>query len=101
MLKVPSVARSFMGEPNLRMIDSDRMIAVVGLGAVLPKAKNVEEFWKNVLAGRDCISPVPKERWDPAVFFRLRTHSRDSSVMKSSYWLPSRDFRLTAMSSRE
>ena len=29
-----------------------------------PKAKSVAEFWENLKAGTDCITEVPKSRWD-------------------------------------
>jgi acyl transferase domain-containing protein len=45
-----------------------RAIAIVGLGAVLPDAKNVPAFWENVKSGRYSISEVTPERWDPALY---------------------------------
>ena len=44
-------------------------IAVVGLGCVFPDAVGIDAFWKNVLSGRDSVSEVPRDRWDPEVFF--------------------------------
>jgi polyketide synthase PksN len=34
-------------------------IAVVGMDARFPGAKNVTEFWKNIVDGRRCITPAP------------------------------------------
>src|SRR5215467_4366529 len=28
-----------------------------------PQAEDVDEFWKNLLAGKDCITEIPKQRW--------------------------------------
>jgi acyl transferase domain-containing protein/enoyl-CoA hydratase/carnithine racemase/acyl carrier protein len=39
-------------------------IAVIGMAGQFPQAKNVEEFWQNIAAGRDCITAVPPRRWD-------------------------------------
>ncbi len=39
-------------------------IAVVGLSGRYPQANNIEEFWQNLSDGRDCITEVPKDRWD-------------------------------------
>lgn len=39
-------------------------IAIVGLAGSYAKAKDVEEFWENLKSGKDCISEIPKERWD-------------------------------------
>ena len=39
-------------------------IAVIGLSGVYPLAENIEAFWENLKAGRDCISEIPRDRWD-------------------------------------
>jgi 3-oxoacyl-(acyl-carrier-protein) synthase/acyl carrier protein len=38
-------------------------IAVIGMAGRFPEADDVEEFWKNIVAGRDCVSEVPSSRW--------------------------------------
>ena len=40
-------------------------IAVVGLGCRFPGAPDVESYWRLLLDGRDAISEVPPDRWDP------------------------------------
>ncbi|WP_280412765.1 thioester reductase domain-containing protein [Nocardia asiatica] len=39
-------------------------IAVIGMAGKFPMAASVEEFWANLVAGRDCIVEVPQQRWD-------------------------------------
>lgn len=39
-------------------------IAVVGMSGRFPMAKDLNEFWDNILNGKDCISEIPIERWD-------------------------------------
>ncbi|MGK8503778.1 thioester reductase domain-containing protein [Nocardia asiatica] len=39
-------------------------IAVIGMAGKFPMAGSVEEFWANLVAGRDCIVEVPPQRWD-------------------------------------
>lgn len=39
-------------------------IAIIGMSGRYPGANNINEFWQNLIAGKDCISEVPKERWD-------------------------------------
>jgi polyketide synthase PksN len=57
-------------------------IAIIGLDGVYPMAANLDQFWQNLKAGRDCITEIPPERWDHADFFdpdRMKpgsTHSR-------------------------
>lgn len=43
-------------------IDMD--IAIVGMAARLPKARNADELWDNLTQGRDCISEIPQSRFD-------------------------------------
>ncbi|AUX26449.1 uncharacterized protein SOCEGT47_070180 [Sorangium cellulosum] len=47
-------------------------IAVIGVAGRYPKARNIEEFWRNLREGRDCVEPLPKERWTPAPSDPLR-----------------------------
>ena len=39
-------------------------IAIVGMSGAFPKAHDLEEFWGNLLTGKDCISEIPEDRWD-------------------------------------
>lgn len=43
---------------------ADRDIAIIGMAGIFPKAENIDKFWENLLAGRDCISEIPKDRTD-------------------------------------
>jgi natural product biosynthesis luciferase-like monooxygenase protein len=38
-------------------------IAIVGVAGRFPQSSNLEEFWKNLAAGKDLITGVPLERW--------------------------------------
>jgi acyl transferase domain-containing protein/enoyl-CoA hydratase/carnithine racemase/acyl carrier protein/cyclopropane fatty-acyl-phospholipid synthase-like methyltransferase len=39
-------------------------IAIIGMAGQFPQAKSVEEFWRNIAEGRDCITEVPRQRWN-------------------------------------
>jgi polyketide synthase PksN len=39
-------------------------VAIVGMSGSFPMAPDIEAFWHNLQAGRDCISEVPGDRWD-------------------------------------
>ncbi|MFI9066241.1 type I polyketide synthase [Streptomyces sp. NPDC053429] len=56
-------------------------IAVVGMGCRFPQARGVEEFWDNLIANKDCITPVPADRFDitPYVADRSGTPGRTVS----------------------
>ena len=38
-------------------------IAVIGLGALMPDATDIEAFWQNVLDAKVSIRPLPDDRW--------------------------------------
>ncbi|TDC73831.1 thioester reductase domain-containing protein, partial [Streptomyces hainanensis] len=39
-------------------------IAVIGMSGRYPMAADNDAFWANLLAGRDCVTEVPADRWD-------------------------------------
>lgn len=50
-------------EPARAVTGSAFDIAIIGVAGRYPKARNIDEFWRNLREGRDCIEPLPKERW--------------------------------------
>jgi acyl transferase domain-containing protein len=44
-------------------------IAIIGISGQFPLAKNIEEYWENLRAGRNCITEIPEERWDNKKYF--------------------------------
>ncbi|UFJ41786.1 phosphopantetheine-binding protein [Brevibacillus humidisoli] len=38
-------------------------IAIIGMSGRYPQAKNLDEYWENLKAGKDCITEIPEERW--------------------------------------
>ena len=55
-------------------------VAIVGIGAVMPGANDAKAFWQNIKDGVSSIVEVPKDRWDPALFF-----DEDPSVPDKTY----------------
>ncbi len=44
-------------------------IAIIGIGALLPDANNKEEFWQNIISGKNSITEVPTSVWDPKLYY--------------------------------
>jgi acyl transferase domain-containing protein/thioesterase domain-containing protein/acyl carrier protein/SAM-dependent methyltransferase len=44
-------------------------IAVIGLGGRYPMSGNIEQLWENLKKGKDCITEIPKDRWDYREFY--------------------------------
>ena len=40
-------------------------VAVVGMAAIMPGARDVAEFWSNILNGTDSVTEIPPDRWSP------------------------------------
>ncbi|QIC04833.1 SDR family NAD(P)-dependent oxidoreductase [Brevibacillus sp. 7WMA2] len=55
-------------------------IAIIGLSGRYPGARNLEEFWENLKVGKDCITEIPKERWDHSLFY-----DEDKSKLGKTY----------------
>ncbi|HXH38509.1 MAG TPA: type I polyketide synthase [Thermoanaerobaculia bacterium] len=45
-------------------------IAIVGMAGQFPQARNVDEFWQNLAQGRNCITEVPRQRWDANAYYQ-------------------------------
>ncbi|WP_440217107.1 SDR family NAD(P)-dependent oxidoreductase [Chromobacterium piscinae] len=50
-------------------IESNEHIAIVGMSGRYPQAANLAEYWNNLLAGKDCITEIPPDRWPLDDFF--------------------------------
>ncbi|NGO11411.1 SDR family NAD(P)-dependent oxidoreductase [Streptomyces sp. HC44] len=66
-LPVPVAAPS-PAEP-VRPAAREDAIAVIGLAGRYPGAQDLDGFWENLVAGRDCVTEVPKDRWDHSRFY--------------------------------
>lgn len=42
----------------------DDAIAIIGMAGRYPMADDLDEFWDNLVEGRDCIQEIPADRWD-------------------------------------
>jgi acyl transferase domain-containing protein/NAD(P)-dependent dehydrogenase (short-subunit alcohol dehydrogenase family)/acyl carrier protein len=57
-------------------------IAVVGMSGRFPSANNLDEFWENLVSGKDCITQIPAERWDCDKYFDQDRFCKNSSYSK-------------------
>ena len=44
-------------------------VAIIGISGRFPQARDLESFWDNLKNGKDCISEVPKDRWDHDAYY--------------------------------
>ncbi|WP_452599152.1 SDR family NAD(P)-dependent oxidoreductase, partial [Pontimicrobium sp. MEBiC01747] len=48
---------------------NNNAIAIIGLSGRYPQAKTIAEFWDNLKQGKDCVTEIPKDRWDADAHF--------------------------------
>ncbi|MBN2441654.1 MAG: SDR family NAD(P)-dependent oxidoreductase [Spirochaetales bacterium] len=58
-------------------------IAIIGLSGRFPQSSTIHEFWKNLRDGKDCITEIPKARWDYHLYFDA---DKDSPGKTYSKW---------------
>jgi FkbH-like protein/FkbM family methyltransferase len=59
-----AIAEQGPGSNSTRQPTAGGDIAIIGVSGRYPMAPDLDTFWENLKAGRDCITPIPRERWD-------------------------------------
>ncbi len=44
-------------------------VAIVGMACIFPDSPDLESYWGNIIAGRDCVREVDPQRWNPDIYF--------------------------------
>jgi len=56
-------------EPVAKPHPAERAVAIIGVAGRYPMSEDLDAFWENLKAGRDCITEVPADRWEHARYF--------------------------------
>lgn len=67
-------------------------IAIIGMAAIFPKARNLEEYWQNIMGKVDCISDVPPSRWNIEDYYDSDPRAPDKTYCKRGGFIPQIDF---------
>jgi polyketide synthase PksL len=59
-----SVVETHNVTTTVPVINNTDDIAIIGLQGIYPMANDLDEFWDNLVAGRNCVGEVPVERWN-------------------------------------
>ena len=65
----PIPSRFMEAVPAKPQRKEDRAVAIIGIAGRYPMSEDLDAFWENLKAGRDCITEIPSERWDHARYF--------------------------------
>lgn len=88
VVRIPSQAPSALlpeeeEEPVRKSLSLARQdIAIIGMAGRFPDAANVGEFWRNLESGKSSIREVPKERWDPSIYYDPEIKKLDKTNCK-------------------
>jgi hypothetical protein len=67
-------------------------IAVIGMACLLPGARNLREFWSNIVNKKDSITDVPTDRWDVNEYYDPDPKTPDKTYCRRGGFLPEVDF---------
>ncbi len=67
-------------------------IAIIGIGCMFPKAKDLQSFWSNIRNGVDAITETPETHWDPKDFFDSDPDAKDKTYGRRGGFLDATDF---------
>lgn len=67
-------------------------IAIVGMGVIFPQARNLAQYWRNILTGKDLISDVPSSHWLIDDYYDPDPDAQDKTYCKRGAFIPDIDF---------
>lgn len=67
-------------------------VAVVGMACIYPGARNIEEYWRNIIMGKDCVTEVPDERWNKSLYYDPASNNGEKTPSKWGGFIPKIDF---------
>ncbi|MEI7556716.1 beta-ketoacyl synthase N-terminal-like domain-containing protein [Candidatus Chlorohelix sp.] len=67
-------------------------IAIVGMASIFPQARNLQEYWDNILNKIDSIVEVPPTRWKIEDYYDSDPKTPDKSYCKRGGFIPDVDF---------
>nr|WP_243146694.1 SDR family NAD(P)-dependent oxidoreductase [Scytonema sp. UIC 10036] len=57
-------------------------IAIIGISGRYPQADDLETFWENLKTGKNCVTEIPRERWDYRQYYDPEKNKRGKSYCK-------------------
>jgi acyl transferase domain-containing protein len=68
-------------------------IAIVGMASLLPQARNLREYWQNIVNKIDCITDVPPTHWSIEDYYDPNPRTpEDKTYCKRGGFIPEIDF---------
>ncbi|WP_413172235.1 beta-ketoacyl synthase N-terminal-like domain-containing protein [Anabaena azotica] len=68
-------------------------IAIVGMASLLPQARNLRQYWANIVNKIDCITDVPESHWSVKDYYDPNPRTpEDKTYCKRGGFIPEVDF---------
>ncbi len=67
-------------------------IAIVGIASIFPQARDLQQYWENILQEVDCITEVPPSRWNVEDYYSPDPSASDKTYSKRGGFIPDIDF---------
>jgi len=88
----PAQDKSLVFRKNQDVENTREPIAIIGMSCLLPKSKDVEAFWSNILNKVDAIEEVPLSQWDWRNYYDPDPQARDKIYSKWGGFLEKIEF---------
>ena len=62
------------------------------MAGIFPQAKNLQEYWQNILERVDCITDVPSSRWKIEDYYDPNPKTLDKIYCKRGGFMPDIEF---------
>ncbi len=59
---------------------NDDAIAIVGMSGRYPQAETLDTFWANLVGGVDCVTEIPRERFDCREIYRPNVKGKSDTI---------------------
>lgn len=69
-------------QPGTKKAILEDDIAIIGIDGKYAQSENMDELWKNLLQGKDCITEIPIERWDSDDYYTTDKNETGKSYSK-------------------
>ncbi|MDR0350029.1 MAG: nitronate monooxygenase, partial [Coriobacteriales bacterium] len=81
-----------LGARDPERVPDTSAVAVIGMAGIFPDASDIEEYWCNILFGKNSVIEVPRDRWSAEVFYDAEGKDTDHVVSKWGGFLSTVDF---------
>src|SRR3954471_2938907 len=73
---------------NVKMVDANEPVAIVGMAALFPKAADLNQYWSNIVNKVDCITDVPETHWSIKDYYDPDPKAVDKTYCKRGGFIP-------------